>query len=165
VIPDYTAGRFNCRSLKSDGLEKIRLRVDKIFRSAADATGCEVKVTWDEWPYLDVVNNTALMDLYTKAMNEAGYSDLNPGVKHPDAHTGSTDFGSVSQHIPSIHPMFGIHTEHNPHTAGFAEAAGQDIAFDDALVTAKALVATGLTVLEDEQVYANIVKEFQQLKQ
>lgn len=136
-----------------------------MFRSAADATGCEVKLTWDQWPYLDVANNTVLMDLYSKAMTEAGYSDMNPGVKEPDAHTGSTDFGSVSYNIPSIHPSFGIHTEHHCHTAGFAEAAGQNIAFDDALVTAKALVATGLNVLEDEQVYGSILSEFKKLQQ
>ncbi|KAJ2960430.1 hypothetical protein NQZ79_g4185 [Umbelopsis isabellina] len=164
VIPDHTAGSFSCRSVNKDGLEKLGAHVDKIFRSAADATGCKVELSWDDSPYLDVKNNTVLMDLYAKAMAESGYSDRNPGVKNPDPLTSSTDFGSVSYQMPAIHPMFGIHTEHTPHTVDFVDAADQDVAFDNALVTAKSLAAAGLTVLEDEEVYSNIVKEFQQIK-
>lgn len=104
------------------------------------------------------------MDLYAKAMTEAGYSDRNPGIKNPDPLTSSTDFGSVSYSMPAIHPMFGINTKQTPHTAGFVDAAAQDGAFDNAMVSAKSLAVAGLIILEDEEVYNNIVKEFQQLK-
>lgn len=164
VIPDYTSGRFNFRSLKSKSLEELRERVERILRSAADATGCEVKLTWDKWPYLDVQNNSALMDIYVKAMNKAGYVDTNPGVREPEPATASTDFGNVTYNMPAIHPSFGIHTVHHPHTAGFADAAGTDTAFDDALVTAKSLAITGLTVLENEKVYNDVVQEFRQFQ-
>lgn len=139
-------------------------KVENILQSAATATGCEVKTTWDKWPYLDVQNNSGMMKIYSEAMNKAGWSDMHVGSGVPEPATGSTDFGNITHSMPAIHPCFGIHTQHNPHTAGFAEAAGQDIALDDALVTAKALAVTGMKVLENEEIYKSIVQEFKEFQ-
>jgi metal-dependent amidase/aminoacylase/carboxypeptidase family protein len=72
--------------------------------------------------------------------------------------TGSTDQGNVSQVMPALHAMFGIPTEDNvgPHNAGFAKAAGTDVAHDKAIVVGKTMALVGLDILtKDEAVKAD----------
>ncbi|KAI9288199.1 hypothetical protein BC943DRAFT_186110 [Umbelopsis sp. AD052] len=164
VIPDYTSGQFTVRALKKDQLEQLQSKVEKIFRSAADATGCEIKLSWDKNPYLDTMHNKKMMNVFSTAMESLGFADINPGVENPPPVTASTDFGNVSYAMPGIHPMFGINTPHFPHTAGFADAAATDDGFEAALVTARALTVTGMSVLQDDQFYHQVVEEFKQIE-
>jgi metal-dependent amidase/aminoacylase/carboxypeptidase family protein len=138
-------------------------KIENIFRSAAVATGCEIKLAWDKNPYLDTMNNKKMMNVFSKAMDDFGFTDFNPGVENPAPVTASTDFGNVTYAMPGIHPMYGINTPHFPHTAAFAEAAGKDDGFEASLVTAKALIVTGMSVLQDEQFYNQVVEEFKQI--
>lgn len=60
----------------------------------------------------------------------------------------------MSYEVPSLHPGFGIPVETadiGPHHPGFQHAAGQPKAFEAALRFAKAMSATGLEILKDEQ--------------
>lgn len=58
-----------------------------------------------------------------------------------EALSGRTDQGSISQEMPSLHPMFGVccKPEINFHRAGFAEVAGTKESFDMAVVVGKSL--------------------------
>ncbi|KAH8549957.1 hypothetical protein BGW37DRAFT_499560 [Umbelopsis sp. PMI_123] len=163
VIPDYTSGKFSMRALKKDKLEELQAKIDKIFRSAAEATGCEVKVTWDKHPYLDTVNNKAMINVFNQAMTDLGFTDTNPGVEDPLPTTASTDFGNVSYIMPGIHPMYGINTPDFPHTVSFAAAAATDDGFKASLVVAKGLAVTAMKVLQDKKLYEKIIEEFKQL--
>lgn len=50
IIPDYTQLSFTVRAPKYPQVEVLKKRVEKIFKSAAIATGCTVKLTWGD-PY------------------------------------------------------------------------------------------------------------------
>ena len=48
TIIDYVSGKFVARSLKYDQLVELKQKLENCFQSAADATGCKVKITWDK---------------------------------------------------------------------------------------------------------------------
>ena len=48
TIIDYISGKFVARSLKYDQLVELKQKLENCFQSAADATGCKVKITWDK---------------------------------------------------------------------------------------------------------------------
>lgn len=110
------------------------------------------------------MNNKKMMNVFSKAMDDLGFTDINPGVENPAPVSASTDFGNVTYAMPGIHPMFGINTRHFPHTAAFAEAAATDDGFEAALVTAKGLIITGMSVLQDQEFYSQVVEEFKKLE-
>lgn len=46
IIPDYTRSTYTVRAPKYAQVEELKKRVERIFKSAAIATGCTVKLTW-----------------------------------------------------------------------------------------------------------------------
>lgn len=57
--------------------------------------------------------------------------------------------------MPSLHVMFSIPTEDGvgPHNAGFAKAAGTDIAHDKAIIVGKSMALAGFDILTKDDVY------------
>ncbi|SAM09593.1 hypothetical protein [Absidia glauca] len=135
------------------------LALEACFEAAALATGCKVKWTWREIPTKDVVQNNILASTYARHMEKAG-------IQFPDRYTqehsggGSTDMGNVSYVVPSIHPMFGIHTTASNHTVEFTKAAGTVQAHRDTMVASQALALTALQVYASDDYFNAVVKDF-----
>ena len=74
----------------------------------------------------------------------------------------STDFGNVSQVMPSFALRFAVSEIPIPgHSLAMAEAAKTDLAQDSAILTAKALALTACDLLADPSLLAEARKEFQ----
>lgn len=134
-------------------------KLEACFEAAALATGCKVKWTWREIPTKDVVQNNIMASTYARHMEKAG-------IQFPDRYTqehsggGSTDMGNVSYVVPSIHPMFGIHTTASNHTVEFTKAAGTVQAHRDTMVASQALALTALQVYASDDYFNAVVKDF-----
>ncbi|KAJ8314573.1 hypothetical protein KUTeg_006723, partial [Tegillarca granosa] len=123
IIPETAECEYIIRTQSKTDLDILRSRTIDCFESAAKATGCTVEYKFWEKPYLNVIQNKELSDLYTNNLRKLG-KDLNSSTAPvSEVPLGSTDMGNVSYIVPSIHPFFNIGTNALNHTHDFTTAA------------------------------------------
>ena len=106
VIPGVSHVVVEIRARSSDVLAATVARVTACFYGAAQATGCQV----NEYPvghnYPDVLQSPALAVMYRRNAEALGRTfSVDPAAKKFMA---STDFGTVSHLVPSLHPHLAI---------------------------------------------------------
>ncbi|OCH92754.1 hypothetical protein OBBRIDRAFT_726149 [Obba rivulosa] len=159
IIPDYAKMIWYVRAPTRAEMEATTKRVIACFQAAALATGCRVE------PHLkgavfDLRQNEALTDGFgTIFENTYGTIDYAYGIGG-----ASTDFGNVTYALPSLHPSFGIPTEKNGgnHTPAFTAAVKTAEAHQACLDVSKALAATGVRVLIDDEFFGKVRKSFEE---
>ncbi|MGB7859258.1 MAG: M20 family metallopeptidase [Acidimicrobiia bacterium] len=143
VIPDYSRSSWIVRAETAERFEELKGRVIRCFEAAAASSGCrlEYKTEWD--PYVDLVSNPVLADLFVENSNALGR------VMPTFAETGemtyaSSDMGNVSHVVPSIHPSLSIETTAVNHQPEFAAAtitaSGERAIRDGALAMAYTII-------------------------
>ncbi|KAK3828532.1 MAG: hypothetical protein J3Q66DRAFT_376559 [Benniella sp.] len=166
IIPDYTRSTYTVRAPKYAQVEELKKRVERIFKSAAIATGCTVKLTWGI-PYKDIVTNDPLARKFEHYMNAQG-------LKYPSKKeqlsklSGSTDMGNLTHEMPGIHPMFNIlnlrgeeDLSAGMHTKEFAHAAIQPLGHVATLRAAKGLAMTGVECIRDPKFLKSVKRDFE----
>ncbi|CAG8669978.1 10317_t:CDS:2, partial [Ambispora gerdemannii] len=131
-------------------------RVENCLKSAADATGCTYKTEWDKG-CCEVIVNKKLAKNFMRHMEDRGVVYPPTGTFPPG---GSTDQGNVSYEVPSIHALCNIGTTHIIHTPEFAIEAEKVEAHHRTLCAATCLALTASDVLVDDQLYRDVVEEF-----
>jgi amidohydrolase len=122
IVPSRAVTEWMVRSPTITGLGPLKARVAACLEAGAAAAGCEVSIQWKSVVYADMLDNEALVSLYT-----ANAGALGRTVADPTGTTtvvGSTDMGNVSYLVPAIHPMIAAAPSGLPiHTPEFAEHA------------------------------------------
>lgn len=158
IIPDYARLKFYVRALNMPELELIEQKVLACAEAAALATGCELKWSYDENTYMNLITNKILSDRYNDNMEALGVTMIRDERKA----LGSLDMGNVSQVVPSINPYFditgGVKTP--GHTVAFRDASLTPYAEDSAMKTIEGLVATSLDIIDDPTFLEAIQEEF-----
>ncbi len=158
IVPERTRGEFLVRARDEAYMQELVQKVKNIFQAAALATGCSVKLTFDEDPYTDLRNNGVLAKLFRENLQRLGV-DAVDGV--PWANAGSTDMGNVSHVVPAIHPTLAIApTEVPGHSQAFLEASGSLRGYQAMIDAAKALAMTGADLLGDPSLVEQAKAEF-----
>jgi amidohydrolase len=146
IIPSHVVGRFMARSVTSERLAKLRLRVNACFEAGALATGARLTIEEIGSAFSHMESDPGLLAHYRAAAESLGRSfDLDDaGAPKP---TISTDMANVSLVLPSIHPLLAIPTNgavnHQPEfTASCITDAADQAVIDGAL--ALALTAVGV---------------------
>lgn len=150
VIPREATMNIYARSLLTDTLRDLSVRIDDVLDGAALMAGVRVHKEWDVHPAsLPIRNNQALANRWTSTQARRGRVAL-PGGVVPDTLAASTDFGNVSQLVPAIHPMVKIApTGVALHTEEFAEWSRSAEAIRGAVDSAAGLAQVALDVLAD----------------
>ncbi len=160
IIPERTSGEFLVRARDQAYMEELVQKVKNIFQAAALATGCSLKLTFDEQPYSDLRNNAVLARLFEENLRRVG---LDPVEGVPWENAGSTDMGNVSHVVPALHPTVAIASAEVPgHSQGFLEAAGSRRGYQAMIDAAKALAMTGADLLADPGLIEQAKLEFRQ---
>jgi metal-dependent amidase/aminoacylase/carboxypeptidase family protein len=150
VVPERSAGRFYVRAADFAALAPLKQRVAGCFRAGAEASGCELELSWGAADYRDILFNEPLATAFRQNAESLGRQFL-PWEKLPPSVQGSTDLGNVSYRVPSIHPMLQASPVHvTIHHAEFAQWAGSELGDAAALDGAKALAMTALDWFTDE---------------
>jgi amidohydrolase len=158
IIPERTSGEFLVRARDQAYMEELLQKVKNIFQAAALATGCSLKLTFDESPYSDLRNNAVLARLFEENMRRVGLDPLE-GVPWEGA--GSTDMGNVSHVVPALHPTVAIASADVPgHSQAFLEASGSLRGYQAMIDAAKALAMTGADLLADPSLVEQAKVEF-----
>lgn len=159
IVPKYAAMNWYVRSDTLETLKPLKERVEQCFRGAAQATGCEVDIEWEDHAYADVRDSAALLTAYVANGREVGRDFLAPSPN--STVVGSTDMGNVSYLAPSIHPMIRVAPRGVPiHTARFADYAGGEEGDRAAIDGAKVLALTTLDVWANRELRESIGAEF-----
>ena len=130
------------------------------------SSGCSVQIDWygygeSQKPYIDVVNNPVLTDLYIKHAESMGIK-FPPKTTQETYMMGSTDMGNVSHTVPSIHPVYKIFTDAGNHTHEFTKATGSLEAQHPTLVAAKSMAMTTIDILCKPELLEKMKKTFKE---
>ena len=132
-----------------------------IFQAAALATGCSLKLTFDEEPYADLRNNAVLAGLFEENLRRLG---LDPVDGVPWEGAGSTDMGNVSHVVAALHPTLAIASADVPgHSQAFLDASASPRAYQAMTDAAKALAMTGADLLADPALVEQAKVEFRRV--
>jgi len=143
IIPDKTSGEFYLRSKDPKDLAVLKKKVINCFEGAALSTGCRLEINWVGHPYLNLLTNDLLSELYSSNAVSLGIKFLSK-EQQLAIPSGSTDMGNVSQVVPSIHPLYAIPGEAVNHTRGFTQQAATPEAHQATWTAAKGLAMTAL---------------------
>jgi metal-dependent amidase/aminoacylase/carboxypeptidase family protein len=139
-------------------MEELVQKVKNIFQAAALATGCSVKLTFDEEPYSEMRNNQVLAGLFEQNLRRLGI-EVSPAV--PWEGVGSTDMGNVTHVVPGLHPTLAIAPQDVPtHSPAFVEAADSLRGYQAMVDAAKAMAMTGADLLADPSLVERSKTEF-----
>jgi amidohydrolase len=157
IIPSRAAGRFMARSLTSERLADLRVRINACFEAGAIATGASLRIEEIGHAFSHMEPDLDIMAHYRAAAEELGRNfDLDDeGADRPAI---STDMGNVSLVVPSIHPLIMIPTDgavnHQPE---FTAACVTPDADRTVLAGAIALAHTAIGVANDEKLRARLM--------
>jgi metal-dependent amidase/aminoacylase/carboxypeptidase family protein len=158
IVPERTRGEFLVRARDEAYMQELVQKVKNIFQAAALATGCSVKLSFEDDPYTDLRNNGVLAGLFTQNLQRLGIDPVD-GV--PWQNAGSTDMGNVSHVVPGIHPTLAIAPADVPgHSQAFLEASGSLRGYQAMIDAAKALAMTGADLLGDPSLVEEAKAEF-----
>ena len=159
VVPDFAAANFMLRSKDRDYLNDVVEKVRQVAEGAALMTGARLEVSPAHPLYQNVRPSSALAKA-VKANAETVGMNLDP-PKPGGGSGGSTDFGNVSQVIPSFALRFAISEEPVPgHSLAMTEASKTDLAQANAVAAAKALALTACDVLANPELLEAARQEF-----
>lgn len=160
IIPDYTHARFYTRATSRKELDALTEKVNQIARGAAIQTGCDYEFGPIQNGVNEFIKSPKLDDLFEKYAEEMGEEVINDDFGY-----GSTDTGNVSHIVPTIHPHIKIGSRNLVgHTHRFREAAAS-IHGDQALIRgAKILALMGLELIENEELFNEIIEEHTHIK-
>ncbi|PAD27641.1 amidohydrolase [Niallia circulans] len=159
IVPDYAVAQFYVRAGKREEVNKLVEKVKQCAEGAALQTGATVKSSFYEFSYDDMITNQTLSDLFTKQLADLGVEPSE--IQEQRDGSGSLDMGNVSQVVPSIHPYVKICNEaYACHTHEFREAAMSDQGREAMILGAKSMALTGLEILTNKELLAEIKAEF-----
>ena len=157
IIPERAVARFMVRSQDSETLERVYAQVEDCARAGALATGTAVEIR-KTTTVLNTRRNATLDRLILENFTELG----EPIDNDPLYIGGSTDFGNVSQVIPSA--MFWINTHPQPkswHSAEVAQASGEEMALRGMMLSAEAMAGAAVDLLDDPIQLEQARRDFQ----
>ncbi|MBN8202954.1 M20 family metallopeptidase [Bacillus sp. NTK034] len=163
VVPDYAVAQFYVRAAKREYVNELVEKVKKCAEGAALQTGAEMKWSFYEFSYDDMVTNSPLSEAFNKELISLGVNEEE--ILEQKDGSGSLDMGNVSQAAPSIHPYIKICNEaYACHTHEFREAAMSEQAREAMILGAKAMALTGYEVLTNQELLKQIKEEFESNK-
>ena len=163
VVPEFAAANFMLRSRDTTYLREVVVpRVQAIAEGAASMTGASLAVEPFYPFYENVRPNVTLTDAARAHAEALGVRIDEPSPEELRGEGGgSTDFGNVSQAMPSFAMRFAITTEPVPgHSQRMAQAALSDLGHTSALACAKTLAATACELLSAPELVAEAREEF-----
>ena len=146
VIPASTKLLYYVRAPSKEELAELEGKVMRCFEAAASATGCSVSIRLRNEKFEPLRMDRRLAQFYARNLEHLGGR-----CEMEEEMPISTDFGNVSQLVPSIHPMYRVSegSEVN-HTLEFAAACNTPQAHTHTLTAAKAMAHTAIDVLADK---------------
>lgn len=162
VVPDYARAEFYVRAATVEYMNELIGQVRRIAEGAALITGATLEFEVSGLANFDMITNYALARRLKHNLDQVGLR-LPEAIADPPS--GSTDWGNVSYEVPSVETAFPIMdrvcTWHSPDVVA---AANSDLGYQNTLLVAKAMALTGVDLLADPALLANVQAEFARVR-
>ena len=160
VVPEFAAANFMLRCRDREYLDEVVDKVRRVAEGAALMTGARLEVLPAHPLYENVRPNAALART-ARANSEAIGLHLDEPPAGRGGSGASTDFGNVSQVVPSFAISFAVSETPVPgHSKAMAETAKTKLAHDNAIAVAKALALTACDLLADPDLVEAVRADF-----
>lgn len=157
VVPDLAISQFYIRAKERYSVDDVVAKVKNIAEGAALMTGASLSMRNYELSYDNMITNQTLSNIYTEQLYKAGETE----IEEARGGLGSMDIGNVSHRVPAIHPYIGMGKRGLvAHTTDFRDQTmteGGELALRRGALS---MALTGLKCLTDEDLLAEIKKEF-----
>ena len=150
VVPEFAAANFMLRSrdrlyLSDVVVEKVR----QVAEGAASMSGTRLEVE-EFYPFYENVRPNSVLARAIRANAEAVGMNVDEPLPGRSGSGASTDFGNVSQTMPSFEMRYAVSQQPVPsHTREMCESAVTDFALSSAIAVAKTLTLTASDLLRD----------------
>jgi len=158
IIPERTRVELYLRAYDQGYLTEMIDLVKACAEGAAAQIGCTVQIDSLSKSFDSFVCNRPLAAAFSDNLARLGLSakpDLNRAF-------AATDFGNVSQSVPSIHPYLGMGEGLVCHTPDFATASGDQRGMRIVRDGAKALAMTALDVFFNPSLLQEVKRSHQE---
>lgn len=156
VIPERAAGRFMVRASEPRRLDEVYARAQDCARAAALATGTTVDII-----HITTVYNTLFNATLNRLVAENFALAGEPLAAVPRVNSGSTDFGNVSQVVPSTWFTIKTHPDGIPwHSADSARCSKDETALRGMMTGARIMCGAIIDVMSDPAVLAQVRADF-----
>lgn len=159
VVPHFAEAEFFVRGATVAYMQELVEKVRHIAEGAALITGCELEFKMPDEANFDMITNRTM----ARAMRE---HQLAVGLAMPEAvaspASGSTDWGNVSYLMPSVETGYPILDRVCTwHSQDVVDASVSPLGFENTIKVAKAMALTGIDLLADPSLLADVAEEFE----
>jgi len=158
IIPDYARAEFFVRAREKSYMEEVVQKVINCAKSASLATAAQLKISSLMPTYLPDIPIDSLIDCFESNLRVLGYSTQKVSAPY---RLGSSDYGNVSQKVPSLMGFISIAPEGTPtHSIQFRDAAISEKGLKVMIDAAKAMAMTAMDVVLVPGMLEQIKNEF-----
>ncbi|MCI9403395.1 MAG: M20 family metallopeptidase [Oscillospiraceae bacterium] len=156
IVPSHCVCKFFVRAAERDYLNELTQKVINCAKGAELMTGAKLSVRYFENSYDDLRCDPLLTALMAKNLDELGV-EYDPTEEPP---AGSSDLGNVSKVCPTCYVSMDVgNTDGSAcHEEPFLQHVNSPLAYDKNLKAIKAMVATALDFLTDEELQKKLAK-------
>lgn len=156
IIPEKTSSLFYLRAINNHDRETMETRFENIARGAALMTGCDCQCRQIPYSYDANIPNAPLNALTLDTLKQLQLAPQAIGSRV------STDFANVTRRMPGVSFFFqATSAPASLHSRAFAQAAGREFAFEQAMRAAQVLSAIALAYLTDERLRQAVTADFE----
>ncbi len=156
VIPELTEAEIAVRSYDTDYVQSLADRVRRLAEAAAAATGCSVEV--EQGRAIEGIRYVSALG----AVVEGQCDGLDVAHGEAGPFVASTDFGNVSQSIPSVQFELGCFPRNSPlHSRELADVSAGDAAHDAMMVAARVLALSAAHLLKNPKIAIDAKREWE----
>ena len=162
VVPHYAQAEFFVRAATLAGVNRLVDQVKRIAEGAAMITGSVVEIEMPEEANSDMITNYTLAQRLSANMDRVG---LKLPQAKPEPGSGSTDWGNVSYVVPSVETGYPIIDRVCTwHSQDVVDASVSDLGLGNTIAVATAMALTGVDLIADSHLLADVQDEFVRAK-
>lgn len=158
LVPKEAEGKFYIRATNIEYASIIENKIKEIAKFTSKLLDVDVKISLYQFSSDELISNRTLNRLYNHNLKECGIINICP----PRDINAAISLGSISKKVPLIHPYISIidNEKISYGTDEFAKCTISDFAINQYKKSGLALAFTGLDIITNSNLLAEIKSEF-----
>ena len=157
IVPNHSVYKVFCRAADRDYLNTVTQKVINCAKGAELMTGAKMTYRYYENSFDNLSCNPVLVEAMAQNLTDMGYTNFGKEKKEP---SGSTDLGNVSRVVPTCYVSLNVENTDGStcHNEAFLAHVNGELAYKANLTAIKAMAATAIDVLMNEEIRKAIAK-------
>ena len=157
IVPNHAVYKVFCRAADRDYLNTVTQKVINCAKGAELMTGATMSYRYYENSFDNLNCNPVLVEVMANNLTAMGYTNFGKEKKEP---SGSTDLGNVSRVVPTCYVSLNVENTDGStcHNEAFLAHVNGELAYKANLTAIKAMAASAIDVLLNEEIRNAIAK-------